>query len=324
MGRATKPDGVYRLYIPHFNPRPPWGGRPRHTVCVRLGFRFQSTPSVGRATLGIGLCNRDVFEFQSTPSVGRATKGLQQHRSHRCISIHALRGEGDLALRLVFQHHSQISIHALRGEGDLNLKFLPHIKPYFNPRPPWGGRLLHLRRGSNSRTISIHALRGEGDDITIDFQIVYGIFQSTPSVGRATISGTVGAITKIFQSTPSVGRATNGRYNNIPLTYISIHALRGEGDVLRSDYRAVRRHFNPRPPWGGRRNIVKFISIRHYFNPRPPWGGRQEHGALSQQKVLFQSTPSVGRATKSAIIDTLYDRISIHALRGEGDTYAAS
>ena len=57
-----------------------------------------------------------------------------------CISIHALRGEGDRS------GPSQpgaflISIHALRGEGDWLYKQFGDIGFYFNPRPPWGGRL---------------------------------------------------------------------------------------------------------------------------------------------------------------------------------------
>ena len=35
----------------------------------------------------------------------------------------------------------------------------------------------------------------------------------------------------------------------------------------------------------------------------------------------FQSTPSVGRATTLDKTDTSTDRISIHALRGEGDRF---
>ena len=35
------------------------------------------------------------------------------------ISIHALRGEGDLLLELIYKLVEVISIHALRGEGDL-------------------------------------------------------------------------------------------------------------------------------------------------------------------------------------------------------------
>ena len=61
------------------------------------------------------------------------------------------------------------------------------------------------------------------------------IFQSTPSVGRATEQEvfSVSDRTK-FQSTPSVGRATNGAPLFRGKNAISIHALRGEGDgVLR-------------------------------------------------------------------------------------------
>ena len=48
---------------------------------------------------------------------------------------------------------------------------------------------------------------------------------------------------------------------------ISIHALRGEGDLDRVSVPLVSQHFNPRPPWGGRLdrmqrcNIIIDISI---------------------------------------------------------------
>ena len=57
------------------------------------------------------------------------------------ISIHALRGEGDLRF-VPLAVYQLISIHALRGEGDF---LASGIKQ---------SRLI----------ISIHALRGEGDD----------------------------------------------------------------------------------------------------------------------------------------------------------------
>ena len=57
--------------------------------------------------------------------------------------------------------------------------------------------------------------------------------------------------------------------------YISIHALRGEGDVA----------------------FVNSFLKYFYFNPRPPWGGRQLVKHLFPQTTTFQSTPSVGRAT---------------------------
>ena len=80
--------------------------------------------------------------FQSTPSVGRATRNISAPDTARGISIHALRGEGDVTSILKIAGIEDISIHALRGEGDL--------QSYENNK-------------------------------------IVKIFQSTPSVGRATI-----------------------------------------------------------------------------------------------------------------------------------------
>ena len=80
-----------------------------------------------------------------------------------------------------------------------------------------------------------------------------------------------------FQSTPSVGRATWCKSASRRHNSISIHALRGEGDFI----------------------SIILIPGKKYFNPRPPWGGRHHdslvHGCRGS---AFQSTPSVGRATK--------------------------
>ena len=126
--------------------------------------------------------------FQSTPSVGRATYRVLLRVFGHCISIHALRGEGDglhptqkpVALFIsihalrgegdddLFRHavgDHVISIHALRGEGDdSRLVFLFKLFD-FNPRPPWGGRHPRLCFDIFNCLISIHALRGEGDAV---------------------------------------------------------------------------------------------------------------------------------------------------------------
>ena len=100
--------------------------------------------------------------FQSTPSVGRATTIYNADIHLICISIHALRGEGDAniikagIMQSVFQSTPSvgratsrtacfivdrgISIHTLRGEGDDGYSPEPDACDYFNPRPPWGGR----------------------------------------------------------------------------------------------------------------------------------------------------------------------------------------
>ena len=89
----------------------------------------------------------------------------------------------------------------------------------------------------------------------------------------------------------------------ILLQQISIHALREEGDAVTNVNRTHVKDFYPRPPRGGRRLWHSGTKAGRDFYPRPPRGGR-----LS---VLYR--PS-GRW-----------RISIHALREEGDaTFAAA
>ena len=131
--------------------------------------------------------------------------------------------------------------------------FMRLAKPLnFNPRPPWGGRRGVSMNNEAVKTISIHALRGEGDRIRGQGRVALGLFQSTPSVGRATIL----------------------QYRSKSCKSISIHALRGEGDDSRSGVMTLRIYFNPRPPWGGRLISSAVLVSTGDFNPRPPWGGR--------------------------------------------------
>ena len=102
------------------------------------------------------------------------------------------------------------------------------------------------------------------------------------------------------------------------------------------------KHFNPRPPRGGRRRDClsgtgrSGISIhapreggdeRHIngnlwfgdFNPRPPRGGRRKNAEVAYFDLLFQSTPPARGAT---MVRHHYHRsllISIHAPREGGD-----
>ena len=147
--------------------------------------------------------------------------------------------------------------------------------------------------------ISIHALRGEGDfsnNININ---VFTLFQSTPSVGRATkLHRTLIGIL-IFQSTPSVGRATYAPTQKCKpkVIFQSTPSVGRATSVPRcSDGRGI--YFNPRPPWGGRLEVSVLYSSVPNFNPRPPWGGRRRPRMVQCPALpLFQSTPSVGRAT---------------------------
>ena len=58
-----------------------------------------------------------------------------------------------------------------------------------------------------------------------------------------------------------------------------------------------------------------------YFYPRPPRGGRLMHFLIWRTFMLFLSTPSARRATVAAETPKPAKKISIHALREEGDRF---
>ena len=176
------------------------------------------------------------------------------------ISIHALRGEGDKrtkvkSCREVYfnprppwggrpvavgsaQRVDLISIHALRGEGDVKVDAEFCDLRYFNPRPPWGGRQnsgLSQQAGFyfNPRPPwgGRRVLLGTQGNGSFDFN-------PRPPWGGRPIPLRSRCRRQRFQSTPSVGRATINDFTITDITSISIHALRGEGDVFR--YRPTR------------------------------------------------------------------------------------
>ena len=228
VGRATNGSTFEPPLFHDFNPRPPWGGRRFTTLAKTWDLSFQSTPSVGRATIdcddgAVWLKNFNPrppwggrlrtcpllpcprATFQSTPSVGRAT----------------------IALTGSIQTRKYISIHALRGEGDARRSYHGNDNYNFNPRPPWGGRLLGFFMRTRLK-----------------------IFQSTPSVGRATSHRPQALHIKKFQSTPSVGRAT----------------VKGERK------KELNIDFNPRPPWGGRLSRNQSQASANLFQSTPSVG----------------------------------------------------
>ena len=101
----------------------------------------------------------------------------------------------------------------------------------------------------------------------------------------------------IFLSTPSARRATEIDGVKANAYYISIHALREEGDCLlsrKSGWKKISIHALREEGDNARRNSKK----RHlHFYPRPPRGGRLTVAWLSTFSSLFLSTPSARRAT---------------------------
>ena len=124
------------------------------------------------------------------------------------------------------------------------------------------------------------------------------IFLSTPSARRATyLLDLLSRMTNEFLSTPSARRATGFRLFYSIRLFISIHALREEGDSFQSS--------------------LFFLVL--YFYPRPPRGGRPSDTGRKTKDGKFLSTPSARRATNRAEPYARHKNISIHALREEGD-----
>ena len=148
-----------------FYPRPPRGGRP--DTLEKRGWcnRFLSTPSARRATWKIRRPPTR-HTFLSTPSARRATPFGAVYRPGHCISIHALREEGD-----------SMPSPAL---------ILPGV---FLSTPSARRATLTDQTGGRVWWISIHALREEGDVKHTASSEVENIFLSTPSARRATFGG---------------------------------------------------------------------------------------------------------------------------------------
>ena len=283
----------------YFYPRPPRGGR-------RAGrSRFPTEMSISiHALRGEG----DSFDkdFRNASFI---------------ISIHALRGEGDRSELLYLTASRDFYPRPPRGgrrsaavEMFFSMIFLstpsagratparkraPQKKKNFYPRPPRGGR---PPPSTTARSCSPQ-------------------FLSTPSAGRATRSHkrypcpeqnfyprpprggrrsraarTDGILHDFYPRPPRGGRPPSGVAAR-PVTAISIHALRGEGD-------------------GSSRRMP---AASFDFYPRPPRGGRPLADLGCTITSEFLSTPSAGRATGAAVVRGCPDGISIHALRGEGD-----
>ena len=156
------------------------------------------------------------------------------------------------------------------------------------------------------------------------FRAVGMEFLSTPSARRATWWSTQTRSTSPFLSTPSARRATRQLLGSADAISISIHALREEGD-LHLHYTTLHRVLFLSTPSARRATFAPsaaFLMVE-YFYPRPPRGGRLLPMLKRPKTVTFLSTPSARRATEARRPRGREGRISIHALREEGDSEPA-
>ena len=164
----TEGDGPERApgpQSPHFNPRPPYGGRPPADAQGPTSIRhFNPRPPYGgRPALG-RVSAWAAPHFNPRPPYGGRRAPRCWPGATRAISIHALHTEGDCtrvasALTLSpFQSTPSIrratSHHTRQNSNDRTFQSTPSIRratrpracacrssANFNPRPPYGGRL---------------------------------------------------------------------------------------------------------------------------------------------------------------------------------------
>ena len=191
-----------------FYPRPPRGGRLRHSSKLQQdkGYFYPRPPRGGRLCIPCAcwLCPR----FLSTPSARRATAHKCPHCAGLHISIHALREEGDLPwLSLCSAIGKFLSTPSAWRATDAPLIWATSLM-YFYPRP--------LRGGRRFRPCSYTAP---------------WYFYPRPLRGGRQPSVSAPGCNYIFLSTPSARRATGESCHRGCRRDISIHALCEEGDA---------------------------------------------------------------------------------------------
>ena len=192
--------------------------------------------------------------FLSTPSARRATPDRHPGCHDHCISIHALREEGDDELRLISGCRFLFLSTPSARRATRRPSRRTTASGNFYPRPPRGGRPVSVAMFKVRRIISIHALREEGDlDVSFVGLFEYDFYPRPPRGGRRDIQACKNSRHDNFYPRPPRGGRRKpkpqqhmeqiyfyprpprgGRpYNGSMFTKsfeISIHALREEGD----------------------------------------------------------------------------------------------
>ena len=215
----------------------------------------------------------------------------------------------------------RISIHALREEGDEGRGGQFCSLDIFLSTPSARRATWHHRHVYGPQRISIHALREEGDNTsnTTTAPARKISIHALREEGDGSSSKGNGKACK-FLSTPSARRATTMAYRSVSNFRISIHALREEGDnsAEAATNRAWQISIHALREEGDNRTSGAASKTTPFLSTPSARRATVETGKKTKTEV-FLSTPSARRATDT--VDFPYEdmRISIHALREEGD-----
>ena len=297
-GRDDHSPGV-RPHPKRFNPRAPWGARLMTPEMVTMGQCFNPRAPWGARLFGRGFVIRSLRVSIHAPRGGRDRRKTQKQSAWvrfnprapwgaRRVCIHGVSGTvpfqstrpvgGATSSQGYCKSAIEVSIHAPRGGRDLGLSTFASRVFCFNPRAPWGARLF------NPYTNTCVAL-----------------FQSTRPVGGATPATYPGDGFYWFQSTRPVGGAT------------TINQLLRRSNWFQST----------RPVGGATRRSERTVQRTIGFNPRAPWGARRQQLPHKTLQIPFQSTRPVGGATDTTDDLPVDLTVSIHAPRGGRDDHQA-
>ena len=266
-------------------------------VDYRADGRFLSTPSARRATNKL-LCAADEpgYFYPRPPRGGRLSQELLRSKRN-CISIHALREEGDSTpiTGAVWMRQFLSTPSARRATALLFLR--PASLMHFYPRPPRGGRQALVQHSAMSVAfLSTPSARRATYCTTAGGDGQHYFYPRPPRGGRRLFHVKVFDETNFYPRPPRGGRPLCSAAD-AGLYLISIHALREEGDVedlpegwsdetflsTPSARRATRFYGLPTEratflstPSARRATCLRLSSqVRNSnFYPRPPRGGR--------------------------------------------------
>ena len=190
---------------------------------------FQSTRPIRGATHHGQRLGREVPISIHAPHTGRDWRSSGDRLMTK-ISIHAPHTGRDVAVQesrygvLLFQ-----STRPIRG-ATWGMVCRSGMVSYFNPRAPYGARLVYMRRELSSRLFqSTRPIRGATPDVAVD-GIGAVISIHAPHTGRDDLDELIRQLSRIFQST----RPIRGATARLPCSACSAS------------------NFNPRAPYGAR------------------------------------------------------------------------
>ena len=277
----------------YFNPRAPYGARPRDVSPAWADGNFNPRAPYGARLAMQSILHGGILLFQSTRPIRGAT-GLPVSVVGSRSTFQSTRPiRGATLPDQIRMEVSEISIHAPHTGRDTMWRSGTSRATNFNPRAPYGARPCDWRRRLLRTAISIHAphtgrdgqRRGQHDDERV-------ISIHAPHTGRDLPCTVSMDIVRRFQSTRPIRGATRITASALRSSRISIHA-----------------------PHTGRDKNSRFRSSGSalFQSTRPIRGATFRFGLISPGSTSFQSTRPIRGATSFSRPTIPLGQISIHA-----------